>query len=55
MQQHGHRTATLQTARFLKACSSAKKVVRREFSEKFGINFWRNIKYQMMQLKMHGF
>jgi hypothetical protein len=36
--------------------SSAKKVVRHcEFSKKFGINFWRNIKYQMMQLNMHVF
>jgi hypothetical protein len=34
--------------------SSAKKVVRlRKFSEKFGI--WRNIMYQMMQLKMRRF
>jgi hypothetical protein len=32
----------------------AKKVMRRcKFSEKFG--FWRNIMYQMMQLRMHRF
>ena len=36
MQRHGHRTAPLQTARFLKAVP--RKVVRHcEFSEKFGI------------------
>jgi hypothetical protein len=33
---------------------SAKKIVRHcKFSEKIGI--WRNIMYQMMQLKMHRF
>jgi hypothetical protein len=35
MQQHGHRTAPLQTARFLKA--EKKVVIHCEFSEKFGI------------------
>jgi hypothetical protein len=53
MQQHGHRTAPLQTARFLKV------VPRKKLSDI--VNFlkslecWRNIMYQMMHLKMHGF
>jgi hypothetical protein len=37
MQQHGHRTAPFQTARFLKAVSRKKVVRHCEFSEKFGI------------------
>jgi hypothetical protein len=37
MQQHGRRTAPLQTARFLKEVVPRKKVVKHgEFSEKFG-------------------
>jgi hypothetical protein len=53
MQQHGHRTAPLQTARFLKA------VPRKKLSDIVNflksLEFWRTIMYQMMQLKMHGF
>jgi hypothetical protein len=37
MKQHGHRTAPLQTAQFLKAVPRKKVVRRCEFSEKFGI------------------
>jgi hypothetical protein len=39
MQQHGHRTAPLQTARFLKAIPRKKLayIKKCEFSEKFGI------------------
>jgi hypothetical protein len=37
MQQHGHCTAPLQTARFLKAVQRKKVVRHCEFSEKFGI------------------
>jgi hypothetical protein len=37
MQQHGHRTAPLQTARLLKAVPRKKVVRHCEFSEKFGI------------------
>ena len=37
MQQHGHRTAPLQTTRFLKAVTRKKVVRHCEFSEKFGI------------------
>ena len=52
-QQHGHRTAPLQTARFLKA------VPRKKLSDIVNflksLEFWRNIMYQMVQLKMHGF
>jgi hypothetical protein len=53
MQQHGHRTAPLQTARFRKA------VPRKKLSDIVyfmkSLEFWRNIMYEMMQLKMHGF
>jgi hypothetical protein len=53
MQQHGHRTAPLQTARFPKG------VPRKKLSDIVNflksLEFWRNIMYQMMQLKMHGF
>jgi hypothetical protein len=37
MQQHGHRTASLQTAPFFKAFPRKKIVRHCEFSEKFGI------------------
>jgi hypothetical protein len=37
MQQHGHRAAPLQTARFLKAVLRKKVVRHCKFSEKFGI------------------
>jgi hypothetical protein len=51
--EHGHRTAPLQIARFLKA------VLRKKLSDIVNflksLEFWRNIMYQMMQLKMHGF
>jgi hypothetical protein len=53
MQQHGHHRAPLQTSQFLKAVPQKKVVRHCEFSEKFII--WKNIMYQMMQLKMHGF
>jgi hypothetical protein len=53
MQQHCHRTAPLQTTPFLKA------VPRKKLSDIVyfwkSLEFWRNIMYQMMQLKMHGF
>jgi hypothetical protein len=53
MQQHGHRTAPLQTARFLKT------VPRKKLSDIVNflknLEFWKNIMYQMMQLKIHGF
>jgi hypothetical protein len=53
MQQHGHRTAPLQTARFLKA------VPRKKLSDIVNflksLEFCRNIMYHMMQLKMRGF
>jgi hypothetical protein len=52
MQQHGHRTAPLQTVRFLKAVP--RKLSDIVYSLK-SLEFWRNIMYQMMQLKMHGF
>jgi hypothetical protein len=53
MQQHDHRTAPLQTARFLKKFREKKVVRLCKFSEKFGI--LEKIMNQMMQLKMHGF
>jgi hypothetical protein len=37
MQQHGHRTAPLQTARFFKAVPRKKVVRHWDFSEMFGI------------------
>jgi hypothetical protein len=46
MQQHGHRTAPLQIARFVKA-----DIVNFLKS----LEVWRNIMYQMMQLKINGF
>jgi hypothetical protein len=53
MQHHGHRTALLQTARFLKA------VPRKKLSDIVNflksLEFWGNIVYQMMHLKMNGF
>jgi hypothetical protein len=53
IQHHGHRTAPIQTARFLNA------VPRKKLSEIVNflksLEFLRNIMYQMMQLKMHGF
>jgi hypothetical protein len=53
MQQHGHRTAPLQNARFLKAVPRKKKL---SYILNFlkSLEFWRNIMYQMMQLKMHA-
>jgi hypothetical protein len=54
MQQHDHRTAPLQTAGFLKAVSRKKKLSDIVNFLK-SLEFWRNIMYQMMQLKMHGF
>jgi hypothetical protein len=54
MQQHGHRRAPLQTARFLKAVPRKKKLSDIVNFLK-SLEFWINIMYQMMQLKMHGF
>jgi hypothetical protein len=46
MQQHGHRTAPLQTAQ------SLKEVARKKLSDIVNfpksLEFWRNIMYQMM-------
>jgi hypothetical protein len=53
MQQHGHRTAPFQTARILKAVPQKKLSDIVNFLK--SLEFWRNIMYQMMQLKMHGF
>jgi hypothetical protein len=53
MQQHGHRPAPLQTARFLKTVPQKKLSDIVNFLK--NLEFWRNIMYQMMQLKMHGF
>jgi hypothetical protein len=53
MHQHGHRTAPLQTARFLKAALQKKLSDIVNFLK--SLDFWRNIMYQMVQLKMHGF
>jgi hypothetical protein len=52
MQQHGHRTAPLQTAQFLRAVSRKKLSGIVNFLK--NVEFWRNIMYQMMPLKMHG-
>jgi hypothetical protein len=52
MQQHSHRMEPLQIAQFLKG------VPQKELSEIVNslksLEFWRNIMYQMMLLKMHG-
>jgi hypothetical protein len=53
MQQHGHRTAPLQTARFLKAVPQKNLSDIVNFLK--SLEFWRNIMYQIMRLKMHGF
>jgi hypothetical protein len=53
MQQHGHRTAPLQTARFLKAVPRKKLSYIVNFLK--SLEFWRNIMYRTVQLKMHGF
>jgi hypothetical protein len=52
MQQRGHRTTPLQTARFLKAVPRKKSDIVNFLKS---LEFWRNIMYQMMQLKMLGF
>jgi hypothetical protein len=52
-QQHGHRTAPLQIARFLKAVPRKKLSHIVNFLK--SLEFWRNIMYQMMQMKMHSF
>jgi hypothetical protein len=53
MQQHGRRTVPLPTTRFLKVVPQKKMSYIVNFLKSFEI--WRNIMYQMMQLKMHGF
>jgi hypothetical protein len=52
MQQQGHRMAPLQTARFLKAAPQKKLSDIVNFLK--SLDFWRNIMYQIVQLKMHG-
>jgi hypothetical protein len=51
--KHGHRTTPLQTARFLKPVP--RKMLSNIVNFLKSLEFWRNIMYQMMQLKMHGF
>jgi hypothetical protein len=52
MQLHGHRTAPLQTTRFLEAVPWKKSDIVNFLKS---LEFWRNIMYHMMQLKMRGF
>jgi hypothetical protein len=53
MQQHGHRTAPLKTARFLKEVPQKKVVIHCEFSKNFEILEKHHVSYDATE--MHGF